>query len=76
MTSSKSDRLKKVKTKLASKKSTLRIKRMKKITYASVIWREDKYYVAQCLNIDIASFGKTKNEALNNLHFTKRLNYI
>ena len=61
-------RLKKVKTKLASKKPALRIKRMKKITFASVVWREGKYYVAQCLNVDISSFGKTKAEALENIH--------
>jgi predicted RNase H-like HicB family nuclease len=67
MTSSKSNRLKKVKTKLALKKPALRIKRMKKTTFASVVWKEGKYYVAQCLNIDISSFGKSKNEALENL---------
>jgi len=33
----------------------------------SIIWKEGKYYVAQCLNIDISSFGKTKKEALKNL---------
>lgn len=33
-----------------------------------VIWKEEKYYVAQCLNVDISSFGKTRKEALDNLH--------
>ncbi|OGF64324.1 hypothetical protein A2Z53_00815 [Candidatus Giovannonibacteria bacterium RIFCSPHIGHO2_02_42_15] len=33
----------------------------------SVIWKEGKYYVAQCLNVDVSSFGKTKKEALHNL---------
>ena len=33
----------------------------------SVVWKEGKYYVAQCLNVDISSFGKTKKEALRNL---------
>ncbi|OGF73875.1 hypothetical protein A3J56_02925 [Candidatus Giovannonibacteria bacterium RIFCSPHIGHO2_02_FULL_46_20] len=33
----------------------------------SIIWKEGKYYVAHCLNIDISSFGKTKKEALKNL---------
>jgi predicted RNase H-like HicB family nuclease len=60
-------RLKKVKKKLAPKKPTLKIKRMKKITFASVTWREGKYHVAQCLNIDVSSFGKTKADALKNL---------
>ncbi|MGB7958149.1 MAG: type II toxin-antitoxin system HicB family antitoxin [Minisyncoccia bacterium] len=40
---------------------------MKKISFTSVVWREGKYYVAQCLNVDISSFGKTKVAALGNL---------
>lgn len=40
---------------------------MKKLSLQSIIWKEDKYYVAQCLNVDISSFGKTKKEALKNL---------
>lgn len=39
----------------------------KKIELKNVVWREGKYYVAQCLNVDISSFGKTKKEALENL---------
>jgi len=33
----------------------------------SVIWKEGRYYVAQCLNVDVSSFGKTKKEALRNI---------
>ena len=40
---------------------------MKKIVLQYVVWKEGKYYVAQCLNIDISSFGKSKEDALNNL---------
>lgn len=40
---------------------------MKKTHFTSVIWREGKYYVAQCLNVDVSSFGKTRGEALKNL---------
>ena len=40
---------------------------MKKLSLQNVVWKEGKYYVSQCLNIDISSFGKTKNEALQNL---------
>ena len=40
---------------------------MRKIYLQNVVWKEGKYYVAQCLNIDIASFGKSKKEALDNL---------
>jgi len=40
---------------------------MRKIDLKIAIWKEGKYYVAQCLNVDISSFGKTKKEALRNL---------
>lgn len=40
---------------------------MHKIDLKSVVWKEGKYYVAQCLNVDVSSFGKTKKEALANL---------
>jgi predicted RNase H-like HicB family nuclease len=40
---------------------------MRKLNLQNVIWKEGKYYVAQCLNIDISSFGKTKKDALKNL---------
>lgn len=41
--------------------------RTKKGKFITVTWKEGKYYVAQCLNIDISSFGKTRKEALKNL---------
>lgn len=40
---------------------------MKKINVKNVIWKEGKYYVVQCLNVDVSSFGKTKKEALVNI---------
>jgi len=40
---------------------------MPKINLKNVVWKEGKYYVAQCLNVDVSSFGKTKKEALANL---------
>jgi predicted RNase H-like HicB family nuclease len=40
---------------------------MKKVYLQNVVWKEGKFYVAQCLNIDVSSFGKTKKEALDNL---------
>ena len=40
---------------------------MKKTKFINITWKEGKYYVAQCLNIDISSFGKTRKEALKNL---------
>ena len=40
---------------------------MRKINLKATIWKEGKYYVSQCLNVDVASFGATKKEALANL---------
>lgn len=39
----------------------------KQIELQNVVWKEGKYYVAQCLNVDVSSFGNTQNEALKNL---------
>ena len=38
---------------------------MKRIKY--VIYKEGKYYVSQCLNVDVSSFGRTIDEASANL---------
>ncbi len=40
---------------------------MRKLELKNVVWREGKYHVAQCLNVDVSSFGSTKREALANL---------
>jgi predicted RNase H-like HicB family nuclease len=33
----------------------------------NIVYREGEHYVAQCLNVDISSFGATESEALKNL---------
>lgn len=35
--------------------------------FKNVVWREGDQYVAQSLNVDVSSFGKTKGEALLSL---------
>lgn len=35
--------------------------------FHSIVWREDKYFVAKALEVEIASQGKTEQEALKNL---------
>ena len=40
---------------------------MAKLNLKNIVWKEGKYYVAQCLNVEVSSFGKTKKEALVNL---------
>jgi predicted RNase H-like HicB family nuclease len=36
-------------------------------TIKYIVYKEDKYYVSQCINIDVSSFGDTIQEAINNL---------
>jgi predicted RNase H-like HicB family nuclease len=40
---------------------------MKTIQLNNAVWKEGDYYVAQCLNVDVSSFGDTRQEALGNL---------
>ena len=32
-----------------------------------LVWKEGKWYVSQCLDVEVASQGRTKREALENL---------
>ncbi|MDA1337743.1 MAG: type II toxin-antitoxin system HicB family antitoxin [bacterium] len=41
---------------------------MRKINLKNIVWKEGKYFVSQCLNVEISSFGKTKKESLDNLN--------
>jgi len=38
---------------------------MKEMSF--VVWQEDTQYVAQCLNVDVSSFGDSIDEAIKNL---------
>jgi predicted RNase H-like HicB family nuclease len=38
---------------------------MKNIKY--IVYKEGKYFVSQCLNVDVSSFGETVDEAVQNL---------
>lgn len=38
---------------------------MKDMKY--VVYRDDEYYVSQCLNVDVSSFGETIDDAVSNL---------
>ena len=33
----------------------------------AIVWKEGEWYVAKCLEVEIASQGKSKKEALENL---------
>ena len=38
---------------------------MKSMAYC--VYREDEFFVTQCLNVDVSSFGSTREEAIGNL---------
>ncbi len=38
---------------------------MRSIKYC--LYKEEPYYVAQCLNVDVSSFGGTREEAVANI---------
>ncbi|MBV9986152.1 MAG: type II toxin-antitoxin system HicB family antitoxin [Chitinophagaceae bacterium] len=38
-----------------------------KTSFQHVIWKEGEHFVAQCLNVEVSSFGNTRDEALRNL---------
>ena len=40
---------------------------MKNQTFTASIWQEDDWFIAQCLEVDIASQGETEEAALDNL---------
>ncbi len=38
-----------------------------KRTFSASVWREGDWYVAQCLEVDVASQGESEEETLQNL---------
>jgi hypothetical protein len=48
----------------------------RKTNFTASVWREGKWHIAQCLEVDIASQGRSESAALKNLadalglHFT------
>ena len=40
---------------------------MHQYEFQTVIYQEGKHYVAQCLDVDVSSFGDNEKEALENL---------
>ena len=43
--------------------------------FTASIWQEDEWFVAQCIEIDVASQGKTEGESLENLRDTLELHF-
>lgn len=43
--------------------------------FAATVWREGRWYVSQCLELDVASQGDTEEEALANLKEAMELHF-
>jgi predicted RNase H-like HicB family nuclease len=43
--------------------------------FAASVWREEEWFVAQCLDVDIASQGISREDALMNLREALRLHF-
>lgn len=39
-----------------------------KIRLDNIVWKEGDFFVAQCLNVEVNSFGNSRQEALANLN--------
>lgn len=46
-----------------------------KRTFTASIWQEGEWFVAQCLEVDVASQGRTEAEALANLREALELHF-
>jgi predicted RNase H-like HicB family nuclease len=46
-----------------------------KRSFAATVWREGRWYVSQCLEVDVASQGATEEEALANLREALELHF-
>ena len=44
-------------------------------TFNASVWQEEEWFVAQCLDIDIASQGETEKEAMENLREALELHF-
>ena len=44
-------------------------------TFSASVWKEDSWYVAQCLEVDVASQGESEPEALANLSEALKLHF-
>ena len=46
-----------------------------KQTFTASVWQEGDWFVAQCLEVDVASQGETEEEALTNLKEALELHF-
>ncbi|HKP54638.1 MAG TPA: type II toxin-antitoxin system HicB family antitoxin [Chloroflexia bacterium] len=46
-----------------------------KQTFTASVWQEGEWFVAQCVEVDVASQGKSETEALRNLSEALELHF-
>jgi len=46
-----------------------------KQNFTASIWQDDEWFVAQCVEVDVASQEKTEDEALDNLRDALKLHF-
>lgn len=46
-----------------------------KRTFSASVWQEDEWFIAQCLDVDVASQGTTEQEALDSLSEALELHF-
>ena len=46
-----------------------------KRNFTATVWKEGDWFVAQCLEVDVASQGKSEEEALSNLEEALELHF-
>ena len=44
-------------------------------TFNAIAWQEGEWFIAQCLDVDVASQGETEEEALQNLRDALELHF-
>ena len=44
-------------------------------TFSASVWQEGDWFVAQCMDVDVASQGETEGEALENLREALELHF-
>jgi predicted RNase H-like HicB family nuclease len=49
--------------------------RVMKRRFTASVWQEGEWFVAQCLEVDVASQGETDEEALENLEEALELHF-
>ena len=45
-------------------------------TFSASVWQEGEWFVAQCMEVDVASQGESEQEALDNLREALELHFM